>query len=49
MVGFHISITIGYVEEVPFFCDTTETIKVMVNNNMRAIKDAPNHPLKGVV
>ena len=45
LVGFNLSITMGYMESTPFFCAATETIKDIVNNIMHKRGDAPVHPL----
>ena len=45
LVGFHLSIPMGYMESVPLFCATTEKIKDTVNNAMHKIGKAPVHPL----
>ena len=46
LVGFQLSILMGYVESAPFFCAATETLKDMVNNTMYSRKTAPAHPLE---
>ena len=45
LVGFHLSIPMGYMESVPLFCATMEKIKDTVNNAMHKIGKAPVHPL----
>ena len=45
LVGFHLSIPMGYMESVPLFCATTETIKYIANNAMHKRGEAPVHPL----
>ena len=46
LVGFHIYISMGYVESAPLFCASTETGKDMVNNTMEPRQTANEQPLE---
>ena len=49
LVVFHPSIPMGNVKSAPLFCDSTETIKFTVNNDMQKIGRSPVHPLDVLV
>ena len=46
MVGFLLSIPVGYVEWAPFFRTDTDTVKDVVSNNMTYRQTAPNQPME---
>ena len=45
LVGFHLSLTMGYVGIAPFFCLLTETITDMASAAMDDHNKAPPHPI----
>ena len=45
LVGFHLSLTMGYVGIAPFFCLLTETITDMASAAMDDHHKAPPHPI----
>ena len=46
LIGFHLSLPIGYVESAPFFCIVTETIADLVNENEQRFTHP--HPLEAL-
>ena len=48
LLGFHISLPMGYVDITPYFCMYTENIADMANFSMDGRQVAPPHPLKGL-
>ena len=46
LAGFHLSLTMGYVDGTPFFCLTTETTTDMANASMADRHRALPHPLE---
>ena len=44
LVGFHLSMPMGYVESVPLFCAATETTKDTANNTIHNRGKYPVHP-----
>ena len=45
LIGFHLSLPMGYVELAHYFCVTTETVADLVNGDWAAANTAPPHPL----
>ena len=43
LVGFHLSIPIGYVESAAFFCATTETVKDRTLDYLSTCHNTPPH------
>ena len=48
LVGFHLSIPVGYVESVVFFCATTETVKDRELDTLSMRHTAPAHHLENL-
>ena len=48
LVGFHLSIPMGYVESAAFFCATTETVKDRALDNLYTRHTAPPHHLENI-
>ena len=48
LVGFHLSITRGYVEYATFFCVTTETVKDCALDTLSMRHNAPPHSLENL-
>ena len=48
LVGFHLSIPMGYVESAAFFCATTETVKDRALNTLSMRHTAPPHHLENL-
>ena len=48
LVGFHLSITMGYVESAAFFCATTETVKDRTLDILSTCHTAPPHHLENL-
>ena len=48
MVGFHLSITMGYVESAAFFCATTETVKERTLDTLSTRHTAPPNHLENL-
>ena len=46
LVGFHLSIPMGYVESAAFFCATTETVKDRALDTVSMRHTAPPHHLE---
>ena len=46
LVGFHLSIPMGYVESAAFFCATTETVKDQALDTLSMRHTAPPHHLE---
>ena len=46
LVGFHLSIPMGYVESSAFFCATTETVKDITLDTLATHHTAPPHHLE---
>ena len=46
LIGFHLSLPMGYVESAPFFCIVTETIADLVNENGQRFTHP--HPLEAL-
>ena len=46
LVGFHLSIPMGYVESAAFFCATTETVKDCALDTLSTRHTAPPHHLE---
>ena len=49
LVGFHLSLPMGYVDSAPFFCLETETITDMANSSMADRHRTPPHPPRRAV
>ena len=45
LVGFHLALTMGYVDSPPFFCMSTHKIYDMANETVVDHRHAPSHPL----
>ena len=48
LVGFHLSISMGYVESAAFFCATTETVKDRTLDTLSTRHTAPPHHLENL-
>ena len=48
LVGFHLSIPMGYVESATFFCATTETVKDQTLDTLSTYHTAPPHHLENL-
>ena len=48
LVGFHLSIPMGYVESATFFCATTETVKDRALDTLSMRHTAPPHHLENI-
>ena len=48
LIGFHLSLPLGYVELAQLFCTTTETITYTTNSYWNATSAAPPHSLNSV-
>ena len=48
LVGFHLSIPMGYVESAAFFCATTETAKDRALDTLSMRHTAPPHHLENL-
>ena len=48
LVGFHLSIPLGYVESDAFFCTTTETVKERALDTLSTRHTAPPHHLENL-
>ena len=48
LVGFHLSIPMGYVESAAFFCATTETVKDRALDTLSTRHTAPPHHLENL-
>ena len=46
LVGFHLSITMGYVESAALFCATTETVKDRTLDSLSTRHNTPPHHLE---
>jgi hypothetical protein len=46
LIGFHLSLPMGFVESAPFFCASTEIAADLINNSWPLAKLAPAHPLE---
>ena len=46
LVGFHLSIPIGYVESAAFFCATTKTVEERTQDTLSTRHTAPSHHLQ---
>ena len=44
LVGFHLSLPMGYVDITPYFCMSTETIAYITNAAMDGRHTSPPHP-----
>ena len=44
LVGFHLSLSMGYVQNATIFCMSTETIADMANMSMGNLHHAQPHP-----
>ena len=47
LVGFHLSLSMGYVDSTPYFCMSTETISNIANVSMGGRHKPPPHTLEG--
>eukprot|EP00957_Ditylum_brightwellii_P002143 164882-Ditylum_brightwellii.AAC.1 len=45
LVGFHLSVPMGYIESAPFFCSTTETVADLANPSWKHNLRFPEVPL----
>ena len=48
LMGFHTSITMGYVESALFFCAMIETTKDRVKKTLNIWDNTTAHPLEGI-
>ena len=48
LVGFQLSIPMGYVEYTAFFCATTETVNYRALGTLPQRNTAPQHPLESL-
>jgi hypothetical protein len=46
LIGFHLSLPMGYIESAPFFCASTETAADLINHSWGLADLAPAHPLE---
>jgi hypothetical protein len=46
IVGFHLSLPMGFIEPAPFFCASTETAADLINHSWGLADLAPAHPLE---
>ena len=46
LVGFHLSILMGYVESAAFFCANSDTVKDRTLDTLSALQNAPPHHLE---
>jgi hypothetical protein len=46
LIGFHLSLPMGFVKSAPFFCATTETMANLSNHLWGMVDLAPAHPLE---
>ncbi len=46
LIGFHLSLPMGFVESAPYFCASTKTVADLINNSWRLADLAPPHPLE---
>jgi hypothetical protein len=46
LIGFHLSLPMGFVESTPYFCSSTETAADLVNHSWGIADQAPAHPLE---
>ena len=46
LVGFHLSIPMGYVESAAFFCTTTDTVKYLILDSLSTRRNTPPHHLE---
>mmetsp|Transcript_18603 Transcript_18603/g.38903 ORF Transcript_18603/g.38903 Transcript_18603/m.38903 type:complete len:149 (+) Transcript_18603:798-1244(+) len=46
LVGFHLSLPMGYVDSAQFFCITTKTVADITNASWEAMHRHPPHPLE---
>ena len=45
LVGFHLSLSMGYINSDPYFCMATETVANLANKAISQRKQADEHPL----
>ena len=45
LIGFHLSLPMGYVESAQYFCTTIETVADIINNNWVTAATSPAHHL----
>ena len=46
LIGFHLSLPMGYVESAQYFCATIETVADMVNGDWASAETAPSSPTR---
>ena len=46
IIGFHLSLPMGFIESAPFFCASTETAADLINHSWGLADLAPAHPLE---
>jgi hypothetical protein len=46
LIGFHLSLPMGFVESAPYFCASTETAADLINSSWAFANLAPAHPLE---